>query len=90
MFLLLSLRPNTKNNFKRTLFLNFLKDHSVGGIIKLTEKTENSFVRHIIDCVRHIIDGYMSIFRRFVIPTWEIRLNKLNKLKLNKLIAMSE
>ena len=34
--------------------------------------------------------GYMSIFRRFVIPTWEIRLNKLNKLKLNKLIAMSE
>ena len=29
----------------------------------------------------------MSIFRRFVIPTWEIRLNKLNKLKLNKLIA---
>ena len=36
------------------------------------------------------IIGYMSIFRRFVIPTWEIRLNKLNKLKLNKLIAMSE
>ena len=34
--------------------------------------------------------GYMSIFRRFVILTWEIRLNKLNKLKLNKLIAMSE
>ena len=40
--------------------------------------------------VDRLIRGYMSIFRRFVIPTWEIRLNKLNKLKLNKLIAMSE
>ena len=34
--------------------------------------------------------GNRPIFRRFVIPTMEIRLNKLNKLKLNKLIAMSE